>query len=842
MWISPAGYLTVGVMVEIFAADSLISQREKAKNLPETSALLHADSMPLKMNGVGGTVARVAGTTLDGLAHTPQGLVNAVDYNIKHPIQALETVGVSAAFAATLKVVLPEAGPVGKVAGLAMGAWFLAGTAPSFVDAYKTGLNAKTWAEFDRSGEQWGNAAGHLGVNSALGWVGYKIGGGMADNILARERFDNFADIKQNFWDSATDKTKRLFGFDSVIPTAAETQLRPSYQIEGDRAILTDSVKPGAEPVGSGEATPAPEQAVPAIDPNVQMDATVMLRSRATVLRMDRYLARMSRGEAPALTDANNAFLDKFGAKPESLDALNEFARKNQLKVTESDLRSGRVVIEGKSGDFQKAFGVEIKDFGKDGKMELGHTGVVSIPKDLAPHVRAVLGIDQAPVVTSSYRYQISEAPPEFNIQAQTINPGDNASNIHTVEHGSDPAKFISPESLDAHNKFVKTGGYLASDIAKAQNIDMSTGGAGQRGVFISASGGIDLADYNKFFPEHGIEQPKPLGIIEIGSAKNSPGVPHAGDIENTLDALQMQTVAPKAQVDMIIGRNDNRGFADAFERAIFPRHGEQDASVISTSWGLAEATQTTEFRKTMTIAFREAAIRGIQVFAAAGDYGAKGNTTIFQPEYPASDPNVTGVGGLKMVLNNDGSLRSVAAWNEGSMSATGGGVSNLYRLPKWQENANVPMNLDTNKPGRGVPDISTNAATNTGYPVRIQGSDIVIGGTSAGAPLYAGMMLNINAELALHGIKPITPLNPWLYARANSGIFNDVSTGNNNGYETRNGWDAVTGLGWVNGKNMLSEMLANQTTVFPRTAFLAGLNNMSGTSQIYPNDSQTLH
>jgi subtilase family serine protease len=104
---------------------------------------------------------------------------------------------------------------------------------------------------------------------------------------------------------------------------------------------------------------------------------------------------------------------------------------------------------------------------------------------------------------------------------------------------------------------------------------------------------------------------------------------------------------------------------------------------------------------------------------------------------------------------------------------------------------------------------------------VRVGNEDVVIGGTSAGAPLYAGMMLNINSELASLGIKPVTPLNEWLYARANTNIFKDVATGGNHGYEAKKGWDPVTGLGWVDGQNMIDAMKENQTNRLPSAIIL---------------------
>jgi kumamolisin len=725
---------------------------------PNASRTVSHEVNQIGMNGFVGGAARVAITTIDGAVHLPYGLYDAGKYELQHPVQMLETVAGSAAFATALKFALPEAGPVGKIAGIAMGAWFVGTSAPGFVAAYKTGLNANTWSEMNQSGQQWGDAAGTLGVNAGLGYVGFRIGAGVSGNILARESFDKFADVKQNFWDGTTDRVKGLLRMDTSVPTASSVGLKPNFVIDGDKVKLLDSLReaPAAKVVGPADLDAA-------------MNATVMLKSKASVLGMDRYLARMSQNKASMLSDVDGAYEKRFGASQQSLDAISDFAKQHNLSIAEADLRSGKVLLTGRTGDFQNAFSIDLLNYASDEGVHIGHTQAVSLPKELAPHVRAVLGTDERAVATSSYRVQTMDSP------------GDG---------------------------FVKQGGYLATEIARAQNFPLRTGGEGQSGAFISLSGGIDLADYNKFFPDHGLEQPRPLGIIEVDGAKNAPGTPHGGDTENVLDAVQMQSIAPKAQVDMVLGPNSDQGFADVFERSIFPKNGEAQKSVISTSWGLGESKQSPQALNTLSIAFRQAAIRGVQIFAGAGDNGARSNSTSFQPEFPASDPNVTGVGGLKMILGLDGKASSVTTWDEGENSSTGGGVSKIFKLPIWQQNSNVPNNLDTGLPGRGVPDISTNAAKATGFPVRVGGQNFVIGGTSAGAPLYAGLMLNINSELAALGLKPVTPLNPWLYSQAQSNIFHDVLTGGNHGYKAGKGWDPVSGLGWIDGQEMLNAMI----------------------------------
>jgi hypothetical protein len=129
---------------------------------------------------------RIAATTLAGLGSTPKGLYNSCVYDIEHPLEIVKTVAASAAVGALASAYLPRTGAAGKIAGVVLGAAFVAGAAPGFVDAYKKGLNAQSWAEIHQAGEQWGNAAGRLGVDSALGYVGYKIGAGIAERTMSR--------------------------------------------------------------------------------------------------------------------------------------------------------------------------------------------------------------------------------------------------------------------------------------------------------------------------------------------------------------------------------------------------------------------------------------------------------------------------------------------------------------------------------------------------------------------------------------------------------------------------------------------------------------------------------
>jgi len=145
-------------------------------------------------------------------------------------------------------------------------------------------------------------------------------------------------------------------------------------------------------------------------------------------------------------------------------------------------------------------------------------------------------------------------------------------------------------------------------------------------------------------------------------------------------------------------------------------------------------------------------------------------------------------------------SISSEGVWNNGSQGgAGGGGVSTFFAVPDWQSGL-VTTNADgetTPLSNRGVPDISGDADPDTGYKVRVDGTDTVIGGTSAVAPLWSGLLARINQ---LTG-KPVGYLHPQLYK--NPDALRDITSGNNGDFYASEGWDACTGLGSPDGRKV---------------------------------------
>jgi kumamolisin len=212
---------------------------------------------------------------------------------------------------------------------------------------------------------------------------------------------------------------------------------------------------------------------------------------------------------------------------------------------------------------------------------------------------------------------------------------------------------------------------------------------------------------------------------------------------------------------------------------------------------------------------FLEAAALGITICVSAGDhgtafYGQSEWDLKMHVAHPAADDLVLACGGTQI----DARGKDVV-WNEGTPFslvpggggwASGGGISELVPKPDYQKGAKVPVSLATGKPGRGVPDIAMSAIN---YFSRIQGREGAYGGTSAVAPLMAGLVALLNQAKK----KPVGFLNPFLYANAHKGVVKPVTTGNNGianaieGYEATSGWSACTGLGTPDGAGILRHL-----------------------------------
>jgi kumamolisin len=169
--------------------------------------------------------------------------------------------------------------------------------------------------------------------------------------------------------------------------------------------------------------------------------------------------------------------------------------------------------------------------------------------------------------------------------------------------------------------------------------------------------------------------------------------------------------------------------------------------------------------------------------------------------DFPASSPHILACGGTSLKSAN-GAIQSETVWNDGAQGgAGGGGFSTQFPLPVWQASAKI---VAPSGGGRGVPDVSGDADPETGYSVLVDGESMVIGGTSAVAPLWSGLIALLNEKLG----KPLGLLQPTLYGLPKSAdAFHDITSGSNGAFSAGPGWDAASGLGTPSGENLLQAL-----------------------------------
>jgi kumamolisin len=429
------------------------------------------------------------------------------------------------------------------------------------------------------------------------------------------------------------------------------------------------------------------------------------------------------------------------------IDRIRAFANAAGLKVVEQDSGRRLMKVEGKLSDLQTAFGAELKQYQTTTATFRGRAGVLTAPSDIADDIEAVLGLDQRPIATPKIRR-------------------------------------ISPSAAGTS--------YLPNAVAQLYGFpEVSGQGKGECIAIIELGGGFNAKDTKAAFKAMDLEAPKVLAVAVSGGV-NQPGKDTNADGEVALDIQVAGGVAPGATLAVYFTPNTDQGFVDAISQAAHDAGNKP--SVMSISWGSAEQSWTLQAIAAMNSALQDAASLGVSVFAASGDNLATDGVDDGKAhvDFPASSPYVVGCGGTRINAQAD-AITQESVWNSGG-AGTGGGVSDLFQIPAYQTSAHLPPSVNGGRQGRGVPDVASDADPQSGYRVVVDSQAEVIGGTSAAAPLWAGLFALVNARNG----KPSGQPHAKLYA--NPEAFRDVTVGNNDvgtiGYKAQPGWDACTGLG----------------------------------------------
>ena len=443
-------------------------------------------------------------------------------------------------------------------------------------------------------------------------------------------------------------------------------------------------------------------------------------------------------------------FKKHHAADPDAMNLVRAFAKEFNLKVERDPTSVARRTLQltGTAADMQKAFGVTLEQKTIEGQEYRVREGGIRLPASLTDAVVAVLGLDNRP-----------QAQPHFRVR--TANATANA----------------VPSS------------YTPVQVAQAYQFPANASGAGQTIGIIELGGGYRQADLTAYFKTLGLAAPG-ITAVPVDGGKNAPSTASSADGEVMLDIEVAGSVAAGAKIAVYFTPNTDQGFIDAITTAV--HDATNKPSVISISWGGPESSWTAQAMTALDAACQSAAALGVTITVAAGDNGSTDGGTGNNVDFPGSSPHVLCCGGTKLDANGS-TIVSEVVWNElaNQEGATGGGVSNVFALPSWQANAKVPA-PSSSAGGRGVPDVAGDADPTTGYTIRVDGQTSVAGGTSAVAPLWAGLVAVANRQLS----KQVGFIQPALYAAKAATAFNDITQGNNGAFSAGPGWDACTGLG----------------------------------------------
>jgi len=511
---------------------------------------------------------------------------------------------------------------------------------------------------------------------------------------------------------------------------------------------------------GSERSARLGSRVVGAPDPNQQIKISVRVRPRQSLQNLA--AANELNATPPHLRKymSREQFAASYGANPEDLAKVEAFGHQHNLTVIETSQARRTVVLSGTVASLSAAFGVYLANYEHPDGAFRGRTGPIYIPEDLAGIVQGIFGFDNRP-----------QARPHFRKHKKAPTP-------------AQPTTY--------------------TPLQVAQLYDFPTGldGTGECIGILEFGGGYTTSDLNTYFQGLGIAAPS-VTAVSVDGVTNQPAPgTDSPDTEVMLDIEVSGAVAPGANIVVYFSDFTEQGWVDAVTTAVHDT--VHKPSVLSISWGFAEGQQIWSAAAIQAVneAFQAAAAMGVTVCCAAGDDGSRDQVDdgLAHCDFPASSAFVLACGGT--TLNSSGAnITSETVWNDGpSGGATGGGISDSIDLPTWQANANVPPSVNPGgRIGRGVPDVAGNADPETGYQILADGQQGVVGGTSAVAPLWAGLIARLNQKLGT----PVGFLNPLLYAQlVTAKALNDITVGNNDitgkigGYSASPGWDACSGYG----------------------------------------------
>jgi len=529
--------------------------------------------------------------------------------------------------------------------------------------------------------------------------------------------------------------------------------------------------------------------------PSAEFRVTVTVRRRNELPSIEEQ-SKQKPANRTYMTHAEHA--NKHGADPADIARVEAFARENGLRVANSNASQRTVTLSGTADAYSKAFGVELKMYKSGDVAYRGREGDILIPENLQGIITSVTGLDNRPF-----------AKPHFRVRRGTARAA-GASTTAAADSSSVAASVPS--------------GFTPTQLASLYNFPQTLDGTGQTIAILELGGGFHPQELTTYFQNLGIaKRPSVTAATYPNGGTNNPGTnaldPNNPDVEVMLDIEVSGAVAPGANIVVYFAPDaTDQSFLGVMNAILGDTINKP--GIVSISWGGPEDGATAQFRNEFDQLLQTAAHLGITVCIAAGDNGSA-DFAADDPnwdnkahvDFPASSSFALACGGTQLSAAS-GAISKEVVWHDGANDGTGGGVSRVFPLPTYQQNAGVPPAADPVGPVmRGVPDVAGDAAPASGYQILCDGTRFPdpsqglppVGGTSAVAPLWAGLIARINQGLG----KSAGFINPVIYAAPANATFQDITQGNNGDYQAGAGWDPCTGLGSPNGQKLLQALTA---------------------------------
>jgi subtilase family serine protease len=506
-------------------------------------------------------------------------------------------------------------------------------------------------------------------------------------------------------------------------------------------------------------------------------------------------------------------FTQDFAPTDDQVQQVESYIQGQGMTVTSVAPDNLLLDVQSTVAQAQQAFSVRINTYRSGQQTYYANSSPIRVPRRIRSLVTTVAGLDSH--IKLHHNYQ------QATLTSKTAPAGYAPKDISTAYDISplQSAGFLGDKQTIA---LFEMDGYLTSDVASYMQ------------YFNPGSGGVSN-----------------LTNVMVDNYNGAAG-PGAGEV--SLDVEMVDAIAPHANILVYEGPNTTQGINDTYAKII----NDNKAQIVSTSWGECEAFAGNTELQLLDNLFKQGTAQGMSFFSAAGDAGAYdcGDTNL-GVDSPSSDPYMTSVGGTTLQLNANDSIASESAWSDPNDdftneqgSGSGGGLSSYFSQPNWQKGPGVQNSYSNGK--REMPDVTASADSNYGYAIYCTVQIALcsstgwndIGGTSAGAPLWAASTALINQYMQAQGKRSLGQINPVLYGLYNGAHayppFHDITSGDNLFYPATANYDMASGLGSPDVFNIARDLVINAGGTASTSASTATAPGLALAQDTFQGSNQT--